>query len=143
MSALTTVLLALALFVSAGLAWNHFFGGFAPAPFGSRSCQGTAWKRAFPAASKEQIRGFLSTFTDSFAFRASERLQFAPDDRIMSVYRAMYPDSGGMDALELETLAMLTERRYGVRLAELWSDRLTFGELFAACAGSNSRGSDA
>lgn len=133
MSALATLLVAYAAFLGLGLACAHFLGGFAPEPFRSRRCQGTAWKQSFPEAAKQDIREFLDMFAVSFSFRRSQRLQFAPDDRIMAVYGAIYPGTGWIDGLELETLAMRTERRYGVRLAELWSEGLTFGALFAAC----------
>jgi propanediol dehydratase small subunit len=134
MGSFVAVLVALTAVVGLGTVWAHFFGGFAPEPYRTRACQGRAWKRAFPDASKEQVREFLETFAESFAFRSSQRLQFAPEDCIMAVYRAIYPRSGGADGLELETLALKAERSYGLRLADVWSDRLTFGELFAKCA---------
>lgn len=36
-------------------------------------------------------------------------------------------------ALELEALALMMERGFGVRLQALWSEHLNQGELFAAC----------
>ena len=134
MGSFIVALVVLAVVVSFGTAWAHYFGGFAPEPYRTRSCRGRAWKQAFPGASKQQIRDCLGTFAESFAVRPSQRLQFAPEDCIMVVYRTIHPRSGGVDALDLETLAIRTERRYGVRLADVWTDRLTFGELFAKCA---------
>src|SRR5947207_949478 len=72
--------------------------------FRSRACTGRMWKQRFPQASKTEIREFLDLFVDSFAFSPSRRLCFSPDDRVMDVYRAMYPYPKLMaDSMELET----------------------------------------
>src|SRR3984957_11952680 len=68
-----------------------------------RSCMGNAWKRTFPQTSKEQIRQFLYTFVDGFAFPKRRALQFAPTDRVLAIYGSLYPLTGWPDALELET----------------------------------------
>ncbi|MDA8456392.1 hypothetical protein M4R22_16635 [Acidovorax sp. GBBC 3334] len=133
MPSTTVFLLALSAFLAFGACWGRYFGGRAPGPFRSRSCQGRAWKRAFPHAGKAQIRRFLAMFAESFGLRPDQRLQFAPHDRILAVYRARYPCTEVPDALELETLTAEAERLYGVDLEDLWHDRLTLGELFAVC----------
>lgn len=112
------------------------FGRRLPRRYRDRSCQGAAWRRAFPAASTEQIRAFLSTVAGAFVLRDSERLKLAPGDRVLDLYRARYPDRGTPDMLELETLARLVEERYGVALDDAWSDGLTLGALFAHCTRS-------
>jgi len=66
------------------------------------------------------------------AFDASEKLKFSPEDRILDVYRAVYPPRHAPDSLELETFACELEKRFGLRLASLWSDQLTPGEVFTA-----------
>jgi propanediol dehydratase small subunit len=66
-----------------------------------RSCTGQAWKRSFPHASKQEIRKFLHLFVDAFAFQKSRALYFAPADRVLAIYRALYPVKGWPDALEL------------------------------------------
>ncbi len=101
-----------------------------------RSCTGRAWRRAFPDASKDEIRAFLRLFVDSFAFRPRRSLQFAPQDEILAVYRALYPVKGWPDALELETLADQLQRAYGIDLASIWSDQLTMGDIFMNTRGS-------
>lgn len=113
--------------------WNRNHGGYMPEPFRTRQCQGASWLRAFPDQSKAEVRAFLRTFGDAFAFRESQKLQVRPDDKIYDIYRALYPKLGGLDALELESLAKSVERRYGVSLRDLWSKELSLGELFAAC----------
>lgn len=99
----------------------------------ARSCSGRAWKRAFPGASKGEIRAFLHLFVDAFAFPRNRALQFLPSDRVLAVYRALYPSSELPDALEVETLAKELGRTYRVSLGELWSEELTLGQLFDRC----------
>jgi len=121
--------------VVVGLAISAFFVDGLPAKIRERKCQGAAWRRAFPEAPKQAIREFLSVFVDAFAFRKSERLKFRPEDKIIDIYRSVYPKRLIPDALELETFAEDLERRFGFRLVSVWSDQLTLGEVFrAVCA---------
>lgn len=130
----SVLLLVLAVVSGLGITWAYFHAGVPPKPFRNRACQGRSWTRAFPSASKQETREFLSAFASSFAFRPGHKLKFAPTDRILAVYCAIYPRSFGADALELEALALEMERAFGVRLQALWSEQLTLGELFAACS---------
>jgi len=45
-----------------------------------RRCTGIRWRRRFPAVSKQEIRAFLDSFVDGFAFPRKRRLCFSPDD---------------------------------------------------------------
>ncbi|AVS88116.1 hypothetical protein C8238_07565 [Paracidovorax avenae] len=128
MPALTALWTACALWISRP-------GSRAPGPFRSRRCQGRAWRRAFPHAGNEEIRDFLAMFAGSFLLHAGERLRFAPEDRILDIYTARYPRKGGLgvDAMELEVLALEARGRYGVDLEAALSEHLTLGNLFAAC----------
>lgn len=122
-----TVILIGALFV-----WSMAFGGQLPPPLRDRICQGRAWRREFPNASKSDIRAFLSLVVEAFAFSDRERLKLAPSDEILSVYRAVYKEKGwGVDGLELESLALVVQRKHGVSFEKLWCEKLTLGELFA------------
>jgi propanediol dehydratase small subunit len=96
-----------------------------------RSCMGRAWKQTFPQASAEEIRQFLYTFVDAFAFPRRRALQFAPTDRVLSIYSALYPLKGSPDAMELETLALQLEGRYALDLRKIWREDLTLGEIFS------------
>lgn len=125
-------LFVVALVAVGAIFWTKYFSGELPEKFAFRTCQGKAWKEAYPNHSKEEIRTFLRLFTYSFAFRESEALKFAPSDKIYDVYETLYPKSGGIDALELETLAAKLEKRYQLRLEEVWSQELTLGELYRA-----------
>lgn len=125
-----TTLIFIALFLVA-LLWAAFPGTKLPAPFSGRSCQGKSWRRAFPSASKLEIREFLLVFVRAFALRDGEKLMLRPDDEILAIYRAQYPRRWTPDALELETLAEDIEKRYGLELRRIWNERLSLGQLFA------------
>lgn len=104
--------------------------GKLPVPFGARSCQGGSWHRSFPEASKEEIRLFLSTFTESFAFDDREKLKLNPNDKLLDIYRALYPHKWHADALEFETLRDGLQSKYGVTFCSVWREGLTLGQLF-------------
>jgi propanediol dehydratase small subunit len=95
----------------------------------SRTCQGLSWRRAFPNASKAEIRSFLTAFLDAFAFSQKHLLKFTPSDRITSIYSASNPFAG-VDSLELERLAIAMRRNYNFNLQPFWRPTLTLGELF-------------
>lgn len=97
----------------------------------NRSCQGLRWRRAYPEASKREIRAFLQFFAEAFAIKDKHMLQIAPQDELLQLYRARYPSRGGEDALEFETLAQDMLKQFGLKLAGLWHDHLTVGELFS------------
>lgn len=69
-------------------------------------------------------------FTTAFMFPGRE-LQFSPDDQVLEIYRALYPDRALPDALELESLAIRITEQYGVDLQSKWRDEMTLGELYA------------
>lgn len=98
----------------------------------TRSGTGSEWRRAFPNASKDSIRDFLESFTNGFAFRKKRRLKFSPDDKIMDIYKALYPSNDwiGGDALELEMFSKILEEDYKINLADVLTDDLTLGQLF-------------
>lgn len=106
------------------------WGGL-PRTYRDRDCQGAAWKRAFPAASSQEIRAFLAAFTEAFAFAEADDLRFAPQDSILGVYRSLYPSRWMPDQLELETLATTLRKRHGVLLADIWREELSLGDVFA------------
>lgn len=106
------------------------YGPSLPHPYRFRSCEGRGWRRTFPTASKDEIRSFLSLFVSAFAFADKDKLKFQPDDKILEVYRSLYPSQWLPDALEFETLANDLQKRYALKLEAVWSDDLTLGELF-------------
>jgi propanediol dehydratase small subunit len=102
-----------------------------PKKYQSRKCEGAHWRRAFPQATKHDIRKFLLLFTAAFAFRGGDKLKFSPSDRVWEIYRDLYPNRWGADALELETLTDELNAKHGIALDEIWSEKLTLGQLFA------------
>lgn len=124
-AAFITLTVVAAIFVC-GWLW----GGRLPKGYESRACQGRGWRKAFPAATKQEIRAFLSLFVSAFAFDDREKLKLAPTDAILKIYRAQYPSRLTPDAMELETLAADLKRQHGIKLEALWNDGLTLGELF-------------
>lgn len=95
-----------------------------------RACTGRDWRRAFPEAEKDDIRQYLQLFVDAFAFRDSHRLKFRPSDKIIDIYRALYPTKGWPDSLEVETFAMMVEKTYHLDLVKEWNPEMTLGEVF-------------
>jgi propanediol dehydratase small subunit len=127
--AASTIIFVIA--IAAAVLWGVIFGGRLPGAYGVRTCQGRDWRRAFPTAPKTQIREFLALFVEAFAFADKEKLKLRPDDKILSIYRTLYPSRWTPDALEVETLAKDINKKYGLSLASVWSEDLTLGQLFA------------
>jgi propanediol dehydratase small subunit len=120
-----------AILVLLAVAWSALWLGNFGNPFRARTCQGRLWRRTFPAASKKQIRDFLSLFADAFAFRDTEGLKFRPDDQLLGIYRSLRKSTWVNDTLAFETFAKELRERYGVALDEIWNERMTLGALFA------------
>ena len=99
-------------------------------PYWKRACTGIRWRRRFPNSPKAEIREFLNLFVDAFAFRRRRRCCFTPEDRVMDVYRAIYPPGSMFDSLELETFCMMLSKRYGIDFATSWRDDFTLGEIY-------------
>ncbi|GAB3379842.1 hypothetical protein GCM10027317_24380 [Massilia agri] len=95
-----------------------------------RPSQGRAWRSSFPAASRKDIRDFLSVFVSAFSCRDSEKLHFRPDDEVLGIYRAVKPTRRLPDAQELDALATALREKYGLMLDEIWHEGLTLGGLF-------------
>lgn len=48
----------------------------------------------------------------------------------MEVYRAACPPGIVLDSMELETLELSLEKRYGIDFVAVWRDNITLGELY-------------
>ena len=95
-----------------------------------RACTGSKWRRRFPDASKSEIREFLDIFIEAFGFKQSWRLKFTPEDRVLDVYRALYPVRGTPDDMEMERLTMDLQKRYRVDIIGSWREDITLADLF-------------
>jgi hypothetical protein len=98
--------------------------------FLERGCAGFRWRRRFPQASKAEIREFLDIFVEAFGFKRSWRLSFAPDDRVMDVYRTLYSAGSLTDNMELESLVGDLQKRFGVDILGSWREDITLADLF-------------
>jgi len=97
-----------------------------------RSCTGRAWMRRFPAAEKEEIRAFLGIFIDAFDLDQKKKLAFSPDDRVIDIYRTMYPKNSLIDDMECERLVIECEEHYGIDITKHCSENATLGDIFNA-----------
>ena len=122
--------IVLSIIVLAILLWATVLDGTLPKKYRARTCTGKNWKNAFPNTPKHEIRKFLLLFTDAFAFSPNSKLKFEPEDKIIDIYRNLYPSKWMADALEVETLAEDIEEKYGVKFNEIWYDNLTLGDVF-------------
>jgi hypothetical protein len=104
-----------------------------------RTCTGTDWLSRFPNVPKDEIRKFLQAFVDGFAFKDQQRLKFAPDDKVMDVYRALYPSKDWPDALEVETFSKNLKKEYNFDLATVTDTDVTLGQLFAMIKNADHR----
>ena len=105
-------------------------GGTLPKKYRNRNCMGKNWKIEFPNSSKEDIRKFLLLFTEAFALSENDKLKFEPNDKLLDIYRALYPTNWMADALEFETLADELDKKYKVKFDQIWHNDLTLGELY-------------
>ncbi len=121
------------LFVLAMVLWVLFDRGWlSPKLFRNRSCQGKGWRDAFPSATKQEIREFLTVFVKAFLYSNKDRLKFSPNDKIIQVYCAIYPIKIMADAGELDALVAALESNYnfkhtafGVNISRLANSFLT------------------
>lgn len=124
------MLVVVGVFIFLSLVWPKF-GTSLPKKYRSRKCEGAQWRKAFPQATKDDIREFLLLFVSAFAFRDSEKLKFGPNDQVWEIYRDLYPTRWVADAMELETLTDDLKTKHGIALGDIWSEKLTLGEVFA------------
>lgn len=99
-------------------------------PFYERGDWRAEWLARFPEVAENEVSEFLEMFVHAFCLRQGSEFAFRPDDRLIDVYRAIYPGPGMADGLEFETFVMSVERRYGVDLGALWREDVTLGEVF-------------
>lgn len=135
------ITIGLAALVLIGILWAIFVDHL-PKQYMVRSCMGRAWKNRFPNVSKHEIRKFLDLFLYAFAFRPEHRLKFGPDDKVIEIYRALYPrPEWTPDSLECETLVRFMEKEYGVTFPEDFrGSEPTLGDIFEFVTRTSSKG---
>ena len=107
-----------------------WIGDTLPKKYRNRGCMGENWKVEFTNSNKEDIREFLLLFADSFAFSSGDKLKFEPHDKLLEIYKELYPSKWLADAMEFETLADELVNKYQVKLNDLWHNDLTLGQLY-------------
>ncbi len=113
-----------------------------PKAYRQRHCTGREWKRAFPSASKKDIRRFLAIFADAFAFRDRNRLKFSPEDKVMEIYKAIYPSTWMPDQLEHVQLVQGLEDEFKRAFPdELMTEGVTLGMIFEHMTGNANQAS--
>jgi propanediol dehydratase small subunit len=127
---MTTIIVLLIISIVGTALWTLSIDQILPAPFDMRTRQGRDWRRSFPKASKFEIRQFLLTFTEAFAFDDQDKLKFNPNDQLLDIYRALYPHKWQPDGLEFEILSDILKSKYKVKLSEIWCEDMTLGQLF-------------
>ncbi|HPN84417.1 MAG TPA: hypothetical protein PK821_03675 [Victivallales bacterium] len=96
-----------------------------------RNCQGIYWRRKYPNVPKEEIKKFLQIFIDAFLFKKKHICKFKPDDKIMDIYNAIYPNKFlSADSMELEELFVDLQNEYKIDLNKIWSKDITLGQIF-------------
>lgn len=101
-----------------------------PRAFRGRESQENVWRNICDYALLEKADAFLSMLCEAFSFNPDDRYQFAPDDRIMDVYRACYPRWMFWriaDSMEIESLMMDLSRRFHFDDEEFYE--MTLGEI--------------
>ena len=108
--------------------WGLLYEGRLPLPYSRRSCQGRAWRNQYPGKSSHEIREFLDTFVQAFAYGSKDKLN--PDDQIIEIYRSQYTNNFQVDVMELETLELDIKNQFQIDLKDIWHESMTLGELF-------------
>ena len=126
----------ISIFILSVFVWVIVFDGTIaddtlPKKYRKRSCSGRSWKKAFPKNSKTEIRNFLLLFASAFAFSSKNKLKFEPEDKVLDIYRELYPSKWMPDALEIETLAEDLEKEYSISFNDLWHEDVSLGEIFS------------
>ena len=94
------------------LLWNQwqtgwFFSIRMPRPYRDRQSQEAAWKSRYPDAFHPEVDCILTLICETFLVLPNNRLQFAPDDRLLDIYRACYPRRWSWlrgDCMEIESI---------------------------------------
>ena len=62
-----------------------------PRPYRDRTSQHSAWDDRYQHVPPAEVEHVILSICDAFLFHPDNRDKFAPDDRLLDVYRACYP----------------------------------------------------
>ena len=134
------VVLVILTLVAMSLFWDWWRSGQIfclpiPRPYRDRDSQEAAWR--YRCGEKlGEADAVLTTLCEVFSFNPDDRFKFSPDDRIMDIYGACYPRWKVWrlgDSMEIESLMMDLEKRYGVDVEE-WLWKSSLGEVVERAA---------
>jgi len=80
------------------------------------------WRERFPESSEAEVGEFLRMFVDAFLLRRGAEFAFGPGDRVMDVYRGIYPRRGMADAMEGEVFVISVTGEMDAALREQFDD---------------------
>ena len=63
------------------------------------------WRRLYSPEDLPTVEDALGAVTSSFLLRPDDAARLLPDDKLMDIYRAAYPNPDAPDTLEFETLS--------------------------------------
>ena len=100
------------LIVAMELLWNRWRTGRfccvpVPRPYRDRTSQRSAWDDRYQHAPPPEMDRVIALICDTFLFHPDNRNKFAPDDRLLDVYRACYPSRWYWpqgDCMEIENI---------------------------------------
>ena len=102
-----------------------------PRRYRDRQSQKDAWQHRYVAEALDDISAVLQTLCHAFSFNPDCRYQFAPDDRLLEVYRDRYPRWKfwlAADSMEIESMSIGLREKYGIDTSS-WNENTTLGEI--------------
>ena len=123
------VLLAILVWGAISVLWDWRRSGRVlcfpiPCPYRDRESQEGVWRQCCgeKVGEADQV---LAILCEAFGFNPDDRYRFRPDDKVKEIYRACYPRWKVADMMEIESLMMDIEKRYGVEVEDwLWESPL-------------------
>ena len=133
------VLLAVLALVAISVVWDWRRSGrpfCSPIPhsYQDRMSQEAAWRQRCGEKIGD-ADAVLTMLCEAFGFNPDDRYKFVPDDNVKDIYRACYPRWKVCDEMEIESLMMDLEKRYGVEVEE-WLWEAPLGEVVKRVAGT-------
>jgi hypothetical protein len=118
--------------IAVGLLWDWWHSGWLgrrpiPRPYRNRASQEALWRERYQGNQLLKAEHILALVCDAFMFNTDYRYLFAPEDRLLDVYRACYPRWKIADSMELESLMMDLDKEDTIELPD--NPDITLGDL--------------
>lgn len=102
-----------------------------PAVYRDRGSLSEQWEQRCGHVGCVTFDAVLTLFCEAFSFNHDDRYKFGPDDRIMDVYRSLYPRWKlwrVADEMEIETFLLELDRQFGIEADRWWND-MSLGDV--------------